>query len=191
MTKMAETTVALHPILAQRWSPRSFDHEYVLSDEQVLALLEAARWAPSAHNSQPWRIAVVRREDELFELVVNALAGFNKMWAPRASAFFVMGVEETDAEGRERKWSDYDTGIASAMLTTQALALDLYTHQMGGFSPETLHDSLGFNERTKLVTVIAAGRLGSTDQLSEELRQREAAPRHRLELSELVVHGLP
>ena len=191
MTKTATTSVDIHPLIAKRWSPRSFDAKASITDQEVLALLEAARWAPSSNNTQPWRFAVVRREDELFASVTEALVGFNKSWAPRASAFIVVGVESVDAEGRERKWSDYDTGIASALLTTQAQELDLHVHQMGGFNPDSLHATLGFNERTKLITVIAVGRIGSTDQLSEELRQRETAPRQRLELSELVVHGLP
>jgi hypothetical protein len=117
--------------------------------------------------------------------------GFNKSWAPRASAFIVVGVEYVDAEGRERKWSDYDTGIASALLTTQAHDLGLHVHQIGGFSPDALHTALGFNERAKLITVIAVGRVAPADQLSDELYQRETAPRQRLDLSQLVVHGLP
>lgn len=191
MTKSPQTSVDIHPLLAERWSPRSFDAQASISDQDVVALLEAARWAPSSNNSQPWRVAVVRRDDAEFTLITDALAGFNKMWAPRASAFFVIGAEFIDGEGRERKWSDYDTGIASALLTTQAHALNWHVHQIGGFSPEVLHEALGFNERTKLLTIIAVGRLASADQLADELHQRETAQRQRIELSDFVIHGLP
>ena len=81
--KKPETAVEIHPLIAERWSPRSFDDTAPISDGDILAMLEAARWAPSANNSQPWRFAVVRREDADFADVIDALAGFNKEWAPR------------------------------------------------------------------------------------------------------------
>ena len=91
--KKPETAVEIHPLIAERWSPRSFDDTAQISDGDILAMLEAARWAPSANNSQPWRFAVVRREDADFADVIDALAGFNKEWAPRASAFIIVGAE--------------------------------------------------------------------------------------------------
>lgn len=191
MLKTPNTVVDIHPLLSERWSPRSFDAQATMSDVDVLSLLEAARWAPSANNSQPWRIAVVRRDDSEFQATVETLAGFNKLWAPRASAFFVVGIEHTDADNKARKWAEYDTGIASALLTTQAHALGWHVHQMGGFNPEELHSRLGFNDRTKLITVIAVGRLARADQLTDELLQRETAERQRNELKDIVVHGLP
>ena len=80
----------------------SFDAQASVSDEELLSLLEAARWAPSANKSQPWRFAVVRRQDSLFATVVDALVGFNKSWAPRAAAFIIVGVEAVDSDGRDR-----------------------------------------------------------------------------------------
>ena len=191
MTKAPDTAVEIHPLIAERWSPRSFDDQATMSDVDVVAMLEAARWAPSSNNTQPWRFAVVRRDEELFSTIVDSLAGFNKEWAPRASAFFVVGAEFADAEGKERKTSDYDTGLAVSLLTTQAHALNWHVHQMGGFKPAAVQDLLGFNDRTKLIAVIAVGRLAPADQLSEELHQRETAGRRRVDLADLVVHGLP
>lgn len=189
--KKPETAVEIHPLIAERWSPRSFDDSAVISDHDVLAMLEAARWSPSANNSQPWRFAVVRRGEAKFQSVLDALAGFNKEWSPRASAFFIVGAEFADAEGTARKWSDYDTGLAVSLLTTQAHALDWHVHQMGGFKADAIQDVLGFNDRTKLIAVVAVGRLAPADQLSEQLHQRETAGRQRHALSDLVVHGLP
>lgn len=189
--KKPETAVEIHPLIAERWSPRSFDDQASISDVDIMAMLEAARWSPSANNSQPWRFAVVRREDAEFSEVIDALAGFNKEWAPRASAFIIVGAEFADNEGKERKWSDYDTGLAVSLLTTQAHALEWHVHQMGGFKADEVRERFGFNDRTKLIAVIAVGRLAAADQLSEQLHQRETAGRKRLELSELVVHGLP
>ena len=191
MNKTAPTSVEIHPLVAERWSPRSFDEQASLSDNDVLALLEAGRWAPSANNSQPWRFAVVRRGDSEFATVKEALVGFNQQWAPRAAAFIAVGAETTDEEGKPRKWALYDTGIASGFVTLQAQALGLHVHQMGGFNPEGIHDALGFNERTQLMAVMAIGRRADATQLSDELRAREEGPRQRNELSEIVVHGLP
>lgn len=189
--KKPDTAVEIHPLIAERWSPRSFDDTAQISDGDIVAMLEAARWAPSSNNTQPWRFAVVRREDVEFGEVIESLAGFNKEWAPRASAFVIVGAELVDAEGKERKWADYDTGLAVSLLTTQAHALDWHVHQMGGFKADEVRERFGFNDRTKLIAVIAVGRLAAADQLSEQLHQRETAGRKRHELSELVVHGLP
>lgn len=189
--KKPETAVEIHPLIAERWSPRSFDGEAVMSDEDIVAMLEAARWAPSSNNTQPWRFAVARRGDEQFAAILDSLAGFNKEWSPRASAFFVVGAEIEDAEGKARKWSEYDTGLAVSLLTTQAHALDWHVHQMGGFKADAIQELLGFNDRTRLIAVIAVGRLAPADQLSEQLHQRETAGRQRHPLSDLVVHGLP
>ena len=191
MNKAPTTAVDLHPLVSQRWSPRSLDEQATIDDHDVTALLEAARWAPSANNSQPWRLAVVKREDREFATVVSGLAGFNREWAPRASAFLVVGAESLDEEGRERKWAEYDTGIAAGLVTMQAHALGWHVHQMGGFSPDSIRDALGFNERTRIMTVIAVGRLAAADKLSDELRTREESARQRKDLSDIVVYGLP
>lgn len=191
MTRAAATAVDLHPLIAERWSPRSFDADATVAANDILAVLEAGRWAPSANNSQPWRFAVVGREDAYFPQTVEALAGFNRQWAPRASAFIIIGAESTDADGNQRRWADYDTGIAAGLMTVQAHALGLHVHQMGGFDPDALHSLLGFNGRTHLLAVMAIGRRSEPHQLEGELRTREESPRQRQDLASVVVRGLP
>lgn len=191
MNKAPDTVVDIHPLIAERWSPRSFDEAASLSDTDVLSMLEAARWAPSANNSQPWRFAVVRREDSEFTSVHDALAGFNKVWTPKAAGFIVVGSEGSDVEGKERKWAAYDAGLAVSLLTAQAHALGWHVHQMGGFNADKVRELFQFNDRTELIAVIAVGRLAPADELVEELRQREVAGRSRQPLADLVVHGLP
>lgn len=191
LRKPAETTAPLHPLLAERWSPRSFDNSADLPDEAVLSLLEAARWAPSSNNGQPWRFAVARRGEHLFTELAAALAGFNQHWAPRAAALVVAAVETVDADQNPRKSADFDLGLAVAALCTQATALGLVTHQMGGFSAAKVRTALNLDETVKPVVVIAVGPQGPANLLEPELRSREEGPRSRRPLSEIVLRGLP
>src|SRR5690242_9110249 len=114
------TREALHPLLADRWSPRAYDQDHGLLDADVDALLEAARWAPSASNSQPWRFAVVHRGPPERAAVLDTLAPTNRGWASEASALVVIAAQTLGADGRPRPWAAYDTGQAVAHLTLQA-----------------------------------------------------------------------
>ncbi|MFM5968125.1 MAG: nitroreductase family protein, partial [Micrococcales bacterium] len=126
LNKTAVTAAPILPILAERWSPRSFDESYALTEQEVLSILEAARWAPSANNAQPWRFSVLHRGSELFNSAVEqGLTGWNQAWAPKASALVILSVVFKNAEGKENPWVDYDAGLAAANLTAQATALGL------------------------------------------------------------------
>lgn len=100
LDKSADTSAALHPLLAGRWSPRGFDRNHRLDDEQITSLLEAARWTPSASNTQPWRFLVARRGEEAFEQIAELLAPGNRSWAPAASALLLVAAQTTDETGR-------------------------------------------------------------------------------------------
>lgn len=191
MKKPAETAVALHPLLQERWSPRGFDSSATMSDEEVVALLEAARWAPSGNNLQPWRIAIARRGETMFETFSNALAGFNKSWAPAASALLVIAVDTVDADGKPRKLGLYDAGLAGSAITVQATAMGLAVHQMAGYKAAVVAQALGLVENVEPVIMFAIGTQVSADTLEGELRTREELPRSRHELSEIVLYGLP
>ena len=128
MNKIAVTAAPLHPLLAQRWSPRAFDPQYELTDAQLTALLEAARWAPSASNTQPWRFAVARRGAAAHAAVFDALAPGNQAWAHAASALIVAAAETVGPDGAERSWAVYDTGQAVAHLLVQAQHEGLTVH---------------------------------------------------------------
>lgn len=189
--KPAETAAPLHPLLAERWSPRSFDPTAELTDDVVLSLLEAVRWSPSSNNSQPWRMAVARRGDHLFAELAQALAGFNQHWAPRAAALVVASTETVDADQNPRKAAEFDLGLAVAALCTQASALGLVTHQMGGFSAGKVREALALPDSLKPMVIIAVGPQGPAEQLEPELRQREESGRSRKALSEITIAGLP
>lgn len=186
--KTAETTAPLHPLLAQRWSPRAFDPAHELDDVELTSLLEAARWAPSANNSQPWRFLVARRGDVDFVRVSDLLSAGNQLWAPRASALVVAVAQVVDETGRPRPWALYDTGQAVAALSLQAEAMGLAVHQMGGFDADGVRHELGLDDTLAPVVVLAVGRHDPDVELPEPLAARERAPRAREPLAALLLH---
>ena len=158
MRKTASTTVPVHPLLAERWSPRGFDRSHELGDEDLAALLEAARWAPSAQNSQPWRFLVTRRGEPGHDRLFAALAPGNQAWAGAASALILVAAGTVSDDGRPQPWALYDTGQAVAALVTQAQADGLSVHQMGGFDNEAVRAAFGLADALAPVVVLAIGR---------------------------------
>ena len=158
MRKTATTTVPVHPLLAERWSPRGFDQAHELADDRLTALLEAARWAPSAANSQPWRFLVARRGEQAHARLFAALAPGNQAWAGAASALVLVAARTAGEDGRPQPWALYDTGQAVAALVTQAQADGLAVHQMGGFDTGAVQAGFGLGEALTPVVVLAIGR---------------------------------
>lgn len=189
-TKTATTAAPLHPLLAQRWSPRAFAPDHDLTDRQVTALLEAARWAPSAFNLQPWRFAVARRGSAEHAAVLDALAPGNRAWAQAASALIVVGAETTGPGGAAQPWAAYDTGQAVALLSVQAQHEGLAVHQMGGFDPDRLAAALAAPGVTPVV-VVAVGRRADAARLDEPYASRETAARDRLPVEALLLSLRP
>lgn len=185
--RTADTSTPINEVLAERWSPRSFDAAAPLDEDKLTAALEAARWAPSAANSQPSRFIVARRGSTAFDTIVANLMGFNTVWAGSAAALVVALAEVRDPEGNERPWAKYDLGQAMAQFSIQAHHDGLHVHQMGGFDADGLRQAFSIDERFEPVSVAAVGTLASPDALPETLRQREIAPRQRLPLSHLVL----
>ena len=187
MRKTASTTVPVHPLLAERWSPRGFDRAHEIGDEALSALLEAARWAPSAGNSQPWRFLVTRRGEPAHDRLYAALAPGNQAWAGAASALILVAARTAGDDGRPQPWALYDTGQAVAALVTQAQADGLSVHQMGGFDTGAVRAELSLGENLTPVVVLAVGRHDSEAGLPEPLAAREAAPRTRHPLGDLLL----
>lgn len=185
--RAAETSVPLLDVLAARWSPRAFDPSSPIDEDKLAAALEAARWSPSASNTQPWRFIVARRGTELHAAIDDALMGFNREWAGAAQVLIATFAEERDADGNPRPWAQYDLGQAVAHLSIQAHADGLFVHQMGGIEREELRALQGVEDRFTPVSVIALGELGDASALSEKLQQREVAPRVRRPLDETVI----
>jgi nitroreductase len=187
--KTAVTAAPLHPLLAERWSPRAFDPAHELADTQLTAMLEAARWAPSASNTQPWRFAVARRGSAGHTTVLDALAPGNQAWAHAASALIVAAAETAGPDGAARPWALYDTGQAVAQLSLQAQQEGLAVHQMGGFDRDRLAAALP--ARVTPVAVLAVGRRDDPARLTEPFAGREVAARERLPLDALAVDLRP
>lgn len=187
MARLAQTSAPLHPLLAERWSPRALDADLVLGDHQLVTLLEAARWSPSAGNSQPWRFGVARRGEPAYDALFAALAPGNQLWAGTAAAFVLMVADLADDAGQARPWALYDTGQAAAHLSIQAQALGLAVHQLGGFDPTRAADVFDLTPSERPVTVLVIGRHDPELELPEPFATRESAPRERLPLAELLL----
>lgn len=190
--KIAITAAPIAPVLAERWSPRSFDHEYLLSQDEALSILEAGRWAPSANNLQPWRFAYISRNDlKHAELCEKGLTGFNQSWAPHASALIVIAAKISTPDGKENTGRGYDAGLSASMMVVQAQELGLQTHHIGGLVREEIKTLLGLDESLEVLTVLAVGKVAPAEKLEGPAYEREIAPRVRHELDEIMLYGKP
>jgi nitroreductase len=179
----------LHPLLQRRWSPRAFSPQPV-EEAQLLTLLEAARWAASANNEQPWRfIYAAKEQGKRYSKLFECLNERNQSWAKNAPAL-IMTLVKTHFEhnGQPNKWALHDLGLAVGNLTTQASALDLYVHNMAGFSAEKARELFDLPPDVEPVTMIAVGYLGDPVQLPEPFKAREVAQQQRKTIEELILH---
>lgn len=186
MTNPAETQYPILDVLANRRSPRAYDADATVSMTDLGPAFEAARWAPSANNLQPWSFIVGYRGDDVHAKISETLSGFNADWAPTAGALVVGITNTVTASGRQNAYARYDLGQAVAHFSVQAQANGLFVHQMGGFDIDALTVALGVNEPQEVVVVFSVGKAGSADSLPEPLKEREEAPRERKPLSEVV-----
>jgi nitroreductase len=182
MDKLATTRVPLHPLLANRWSPRGFDRDHAVAPEQLAALIEAARWAPSANNTQPWRFLVANRGEAAFDELLAVLNPGNRQWAGAASALILVAADPVGP------FALYDTGQAVASLVAQAGHEGLSAHQMGGFDKASAAERFALAEDQQPVVVIAIGRHDADAPLSEPFADRERAPRVRRPVDDLLLH---
>jgi nitroreductase len=178
----------LHPLLAARFSPRAWA-ETDVTDDDLLGVLEAARWAPSWGNSQPWRYVVARRGTPAHDRIAATLSRGNASWAPRAPVLLVGAAKLTKDDGTDAAHAVHDLGQASAHLTFEAAARGLQVHQMAGFDADALHAALGFPDGVRPITLLALGHPGDPDDLDERLREKELRVRDRRPLGEVVFDG--
>jgi nitroreductase len=193
MKKPAETNHDIHELLSSRWSPRAFSDRPVEADK-LRSLFEAARWAPSSANEQPWAFIVASATDQpAHAAIVETLTGRNPIWARLAPVLVVslarMHYQLPRASGRPNRHAYYDVGQAVANLTVQATALGLVVHQMGGFDAEAVRRTLSVPDDYDAVTVIAIGYPGSADDLPDDLRERELDARPRRQQAEFLFGG--
>ena len=187
----AETSVPINSVIATRRSPRSFVADHKLEKVDLLALVEAARWAPSAFNGQPWRFFVGRRGDEVFAQILSSLGEFNQKWAHKASALVLVASTTVKGDGTPHGDYQYDCGLSVAQLTIEAHDRGLIVHQMTGFDRDASKVALSMYEELTPVVVAAIGVQDVPEKLSGPMLERELAKRERLPLEAIVVKGLP
>lgn len=191
MQKLADTTYQIEELLKRRWSPRAFSDRPV-EPEKLLRLWEAARWSASCANEQPWYFIVATKADEAeYARLLSCLRENNQQWAQHAPVLMASVAKLAfDANGQQNRYAFHDVGLAVANLITQATALGLYVHQMAGFYPEKVRELYGVPEGFEPVAGIVLGYPGDPSQLSEDLQQREVAPRARKPIDSFVFeHG--
>lgn len=190
--KLASTQVNIHELLQTRWSPRSFDPDKPVSQEQVLALLEAARWAPSCFNDQPWRFVVCNKTTDAnaWQQALATLAEKNQRWAQNAPVLMlVAAMDNFNHNGQPNRWAMYDAGAAIANMCLQATALGLRMHQMGGFDAENARVTFQLPADCKAMAMIAVGYQADIERLDEEFRAAELAERVRKPLQDICFSG--
>lgn len=189
VNKPAETSVAINSLIRDRWSPRSFQSKPV-PKEILVSLFEAARWAPSCNNSQPWRYIIATSDDkDEYERMQSCVNERNQRWSRLAPVIgFVCGytIMKNDRPSPTHR---YDTGLASAMLLMQATEHGLVVHQMAGILRDNVRETYAVPEDTDIICGFGLGYQGEADQLPEELPEREVQPRVRQALSDFVFTG--
>ncbi len=184
--KHAPEVHGVDDLIRRRWSPRTYADKDIPAAE-LKKLFEAARWAASSSNEQPWRFLVGRRGDETYQKIFNALVEFNQSWA-KSAPVLVLSVAKMvfTSNGKPNAYGMHDTGAASATLALQATAIGLHTHSMAGFDREQVRASFAIPSDYEIGAVTAIGYFGDPASLPEHLQKMEVSPRQRKPLAEFV-----
>ena len=187
MSKPASADHAVHELIATRWSPYGFSSQTVSNDD-LRSLFEAARWAPSSYNEQPWRFIVATRDDrDGFERVLSCLVEPNQAWAKNAAAL-ALGIASLRFARNDKPnaHAQHDLGLAVANLSLEASARGIAVHQMAGILPDHARSEYQIPEAFDVVTAIAIGYAADSKDLDPETARRDSAPRSRRAQSEFV-----
>lgn len=189
--KLPDADAGLHELIRHRWSPVGFDRERPIKRRTLLGILEAARWAASSSNLQPWRFIVARREDESeFAKLLSVLREGNITWAQHAAVLMVACARRFRQENVPNRHAGHDLGLAVGQMVLQALSQGIHVHQMGGFFPDKARAVYDIPEDFEPYTCIAFGYRGvELGHLAEAQRGRDASPRERQPLAEMVFSG--
>lgn len=182
----ADTRVPIHPPIAARWSPRAFDPDTIVTDEQLIALLEAARWAATWGGLQPVRFVVGTRDQPVFARLAGLLRRGNS-YAHAAGALILVCADAGEDE-RTALYSSFDAGAAVANLSVEAVARGLIVHPMAGFDVEGARAAFDLADGVHPLAIVAVGSLGDYARLAPEIAERDARPRARLPLDQVVLN---
>lgn len=188
MHNPAITQVPIDTTLANRWSGRAYDATKGISQEQVIALLEAARWAPSCFGDQPWRFLVWNKgaDSASWQRAFDCLVPGNQDWVKNAPLLLLVCADTVFGHNQKpNRWAQYDTGAAAENLCLQASSMGLMAHQMGGFDADKTRKEFNIPEQYTLMAMVAVGYAADIATLQGDILARETADRARKPLTEL------
>jgi len=178
----------IHPLILNRWSPRAMSGEG-LPDDELMPLFEAARWAPSSYNNQPWRFLYAKRETKYWQLFFELLIDFNRQWCKNAAVLVVVASKKTfEHNGKPCRTHSFDAGAAWENLAIEGSARGLVVHGMEGFDYEKARTALNLPEDHQVECMIAIGKPAPKETLPEEMQKREV-PSDRRQIREIVIEG--
>lgn len=186
MIKEAKTIYKVEELISKRWSARAFSDKQITQDE-VLTLIEAASWAPSSINEQPWSYLYSFKGTVGFNKMWDLLSVGNQLWVKEASVLLMCTANKTFSKnGEYNRHYMHDTGMANANLLTQATAMGIYCHILGGYDMVRTEDAFSIPEDKEVVCFIALGYLGDGEKLEEPFKTREVTPRSRKALEDIA-----
>ncbi len=184
--KIAQTKHSIASFIKTRWSPRSFDHS-TIEEHQILTIIEAGSWAPSAGNSQPWEFKYGLKGEIGFENLLNCLNPGNQLWAKNASALVLsIGLKTNPLDEKPYAYFQHDLGLANGYMLLQAQELGIHAHIMAGFDKAKTKELLGLEDYKEPICVIAFGIQADAELLEEPFQTRELTERTRKPLSEIA-----
>jgi nitroreductase len=191
--RRAETSVSIHDLLARRWSPRAFDPARPVAREQLAAILEAGRWAPSCNGDEPWRYLIFdrRRDPEGWQKAFDCLSENNRKWVKNVPLLMLSCAGSIFRHsGKPNRYGQHDTGAASVCMALQAVALGLVIHQMGGYDAAKARAAFAIPEEYTPMAMIAVGYQSEPETIDdEETRKKELRPRQRQALNQVFFEG--
>lgn len=188
LIKQPKLNYTVNTLIASRWSPRAYDSKPV-EKEKLQRIFEAARWAASSSNIQPWFFLVGFKGDDVYEKIYSSMVEFNQLWVKTSPVLGLAIAKTINTSGEANKNCEYDLGQAVASLSLQAVSEGIYTHQIGGFDTDQVTLSLEIPSEYKVMSAFTLGYLGDPEQLHPKLKKLEFTPRSRRHLNETVFTG--
>lgn len=192
MQKPALTQVPIDPTLANRWSGRAFDASKPVTHEQIITLLEAARWAPSCFGDQPWRFIVWDKQADSasWQKAFDCLAPANQAWVKDTPVLMLVCADTLFNHNQQpNRWGQYDTGAAAENVCLQASSMGLMAHQMGGFNADKARETFAIPAQYIPMAMLCVGYAADINTVTGDALDRETAARTRKPLNELFFAG--